>query len=296
MKFVSRALVMGAIGCAACAVIGGCGVNSKKLDDAEKRIGMLSKQGVSDSMLTDARVLLVQIKTSKQYGGGASPQRLYDSVMTLLARAELAYTVSAGKLKPIVDSLRKTFDARRKGLTGLQLKEADSAIKRVDSMIALNKWSEAKPQCNEVDIALNGLLKDEKTAQETKTKLMGVWTGVLKVKNKDEKSDFVEKKVFSFARDGKVDVVEERNGQTNEGLKEDWKFQSAGTFSLKGDTIFLFVTKEKCLKQAFSNFVTKNGKAQWVKTEKPTYDSTITSGKKDRFLTFDYLKESFKKK
>ncbi|HEX7509788.1 MAG TPA: hypothetical protein VF335_00675 [Chitinivibrionales bacterium] len=296
MNFLSRAVVMGAMGCAACAVIVGCGVTSKKLDDAERRISLLSKQGVSDSLLTDARVLLVQIKTAKQYGGGASPQRLYDSVITLLARAELTYTTSASKLKPVVDSLRKSFEARKQGLSGMQRKEADSLIHRVDSLIALNKWSDVKPVCSDVDTALNGLAKDEKKAVETKTKLIGTWTGVQKVKNKEEKADFVEKKVFSFTREGKVTIVEERNGQTNEGLKEDWKFQSGGAFTLKGDTILLMVSKEKCLKQSFTNLVNKNGKPQWVKTDKPSYDSTITSGKKDRFITFDYLKESFKKK
>jgi len=74
MNYFKKAVFVAAVGCGACLMIAGCGVTSKKMDDAEKRIAMLSQQGGSDSMLTDARVLLVQIKTSKQYGGGASPQ------------------------------------------------------------------------------------------------------------------------------------------------------------------------------------------------------------------------------
>ncbi len=296
MNYFKRTVFVAAVGCGACLMIAGCGVTSKKMDDAEKRIAMLSQQGVSDSMLTDARVLLVQIKTSKQYGGGASPQSLYDSVMTLLARAEFAYSNVASKLKPYVDSLRKTFDARKQRLTGVQLKEADSIVKRADSLITLTRWGEAKASCDAVDTALTSLVKDEKNAREIKTKLIGTWSGVNKVKNKEQKADFVEKKIFTFAPDGKVTSVEERNGQTNESLKEDWKFQSAGTYSLKGDTIFLFIAKEKCLKQAYTNLVVKNGKTQWVKTEKAPYDSTITSGKKDRFMTYEYLKEICKKR
>jgi len=296
MRFFLRSFFLVAVGCAACLAIGGCGVNSKKLDDADKRISMLSKQGVSDSVLSDARVLFVQIKTSKQYGGGASPQRLYDSLMTILARAELSFTNTTSRLKPGVDSLRKTFDARKQVLSGIQLKEADSLIKEADSLIASNKWSEAKAKCDEVNASLTGLAKDEKVAMETKAKLIGSWVGVQKIKNKDDKSDYTEKKIFTFTPAGKADIIEERAGQTNESLKEDWKFQSAGSYSLKADTIFLFVTKEKCVKQAYTNLVVKNGKTQWVRTEKAPYDSVITSGKKDRFITFDYLKESFKKR
>jgi hypothetical protein len=44
------------------------------------------------------------------------------------------------------------------------------------------------------------------------------------------------------------------------------------------------------------NLKVKGGKKEWVKTDKPPYDSAITSGKKDRYMTFDFLKGNFKKK
>jgi hypothetical protein len=276
----------------------GCGVTTRKMNDAEKRINALAQNGMPDSLLTDVRVLLVQIKTSKQYGGGygASPKKLYDSAMGILANAEMIYINSTNKIKPGVEALRKTLDAKKQGLSGAQLMEADRLIKDVDSFIKINKWTEAKEKCEMTDSTLTSLLKDEKTAAEVKVKLTGTWSGVQKVKNKQEKADFVEKKIFSFSPDNKIDIIEERNGQTNAMVKEDWKFQSGGTFSLKGDTILVAVTKEKCFKQIYMNLVEKNGKAQWLKKEKPTYDSTITSGKKDRFLTFAFLKENFKKR
>jgi hypothetical protein len=273
----------------------GCGVTSKKLDDAEKRIDALQKSGMPDSLLSEARVTLVQVKTAKKFGGGASPQRLYDSVMTLLGKAEMVYTGALTQVKPSVEALRKTFDGKKQSLTGAQLKEAESLIKDVDSCIKINKWTEAKEKCVMVDAALNSLIKDEKTAAETKAKLTGTWVGVQKTKDKQAKADYTEKKEFTFSPDGKVNIIEERNGQTNEVIKEDWKFQSGGTFSLKGDTIIIAITKEKCFKQIFTTFVEKNGKAQWVKKEKPPYDSTITSGKKDRFVTFGFITQNFKK-
>ncbi len=277
-------------------LVPGCGVTTKKLDDAEKRINALTAQGMPDSMLTDARILLVQIKTSKKFGGGASPQRLYDSVMAILAKVEMTNASSASSLKPVADSLRKTFDARKHGLTGAQLKEADSLINDVDAVMKQNRWAEAKEKCVMIDTMLNGLNKDEKIMSEVKAKLPGTWIGILKTKDTDVKADFIEKKQFTFSANGKVDIIEERSGQTNEVLKEDWKFQSGGTYTLKGDTILIAINKEKCLKQAYMNLMEKKGKTQWVKTEKPAYDSTITSGKKDRFVTFGFIKDNFKKK
>jgi hypothetical protein len=277
-------------------ILSGCGVTTKKLEDAEKRISILAQNGMPDSLLTDVRVLLVQIKTAKQFGGGASPQKLYDSAMAVLSKSEMTYSSATSKMKPVVEALRKTFDTKKQSLTGAQLIEAQRLIKDVDSSIATNKWTEAKEKCELVDKALSSLVNDEKIAVETKAKIIGTWTGSQKIKNNQEKADFVEKKSFAFLPDGKIDIVEERNGQTNEALKEDWKFQSGGSFLLKGDTILVKVNKEKCFKQTYANLVVKNGKSQWVKKEKPGYDSVITSGKKDRFLTFGYLKENFKKR
>jgi hypothetical protein len=296
MKPMQGIIAAVSIGVLAGIICFGCGVTSKKLNDAEKRIAALEQNGMPDSLLTDVRVLLVQIKTSKQYGGGPSPQKLYDSTMAVLSKAEMTYIGATSKVKPIVDSLRKTFDPRKQGLTGQQLIEADRLIKDVDSVIKMNKWPEAKIKCEMTDAALNSLLNDEKTAKEVKAKLIGTWNCTQKVKDKATKADFVEIKVFSFLPDGKIDIVEQRNGQTNETFKEDWKYQSGGTYSLKGDTILIAVNKEKCLKQSYMNLVAKNGKPQWVKKEKPGYDSTITSGKKDRYVAFADLKQNFKKR
>jgi len=52
----------------------GCGVTKKKTDDVASHIKLLQQKGVPDSMLSDAKVLLVQIQSSKQYGGELRPR------------------------------------------------------------------------------------------------------------------------------------------------------------------------------------------------------------------------------
>jgi hypothetical protein len=274
----------------------GCGVTKKKTDDVAKHIQLLQQKGVPDSMLSDAKVLLVQIQSSKQYGGGASPQKLYDSAVAVLVKAEASYITTTNQLKPFVDSLRKTFDARKQGLTGPQLKAADSLIALADSCIKMNQFPEAKDKCVLTDAALNSLQKDEKTAQELKSKIVGIWNASRKTVDKEAHANVVEKTTFTFTSDGKADCIEEKNGQSNEVFKEDWKFQSTGTYSLKGDTVMMCLPREKCLKQTYWNQKDVGGKKQWVKDEKPTYDSTVTSDKKYRFVSYADLKANFKKK
>jgi hypothetical protein len=296
MKILSSVLAVAVLTIALCMMSIGCGVTKKKTDEVQKHIQLLQQKGVPDSMLSDAKVLLVQIQSSKQYGGGASPQKLYDSAVAVLAKADAAFTATTNQLKPVVEALRQTFDARKQGLTGPQLKEADSLIKLADSCIRINQWPEAKEKCTMIDATLNSLLKDETTAKELKPKIIGTWNATRKTADKETKANYVEKTTFTFTSDGKADCIEEKNGQTNEVFKEDWKFQSSGTFSLKGDTVMMSLPREKCIKQTYWNNKDVGGKKQWVKDEKPTYDSTVTSDKKYRFVSYADLKANFKKK
>jgi hypothetical protein len=285
-----------AVCCVVAAMIAGCGVSAKKLDAAEKRIASLQQNGVPDSLLTEARVLLVQARTAKQLGNGIGAKSQYDSLEKLLLTAETSHGATTEQLKPGVEQMRKSIADRKLTLTGPHLKEADSLLAILDACIAKKDWAQAKDLAGMIDTVVTSLVKNEQTAKEIKPKVVGTWNSTEIIKNKEEKSNAVEKKSFTFAPDGKLDIIEERTGQTNEALKEDWKFESWGTYSLKGDTILMNITREKCMKQIFQNLKEKAGKKEWVKFEAPTYDSTITNGKKDRYMAFDYLKGTFKKK
>jgi hypothetical protein len=279
-----------------CLTFIGCGVSKKKTDDVAAHLKMLEQKGVPDSLLSDAKVLLIQIQSSKQYGGGASPEKLLDSAVKTLAFAEASFSATTKQLQPYVDSLRKTFAARMAGLSGPQMRVADSLIALADSSIKSSQWPEAKDKCVLISGVLSSLQADEKTAAEIKAKLVGTWTMSHAIKDKETHANAVEKTTYMFSKDGKVDCIEEKKGQTNENFKEDWKFQSTGTFALKADTALLNLTREKCLKQTYWSLKNNGAQPEWVKAEKPTYDSLITSGKKDRFVTFADLKANFKKR
>jgi hypothetical protein len=294
MKVLARILSVLAVCCVMVILLAGCGVSEKKLKDAEQRMQTLQSNGVPDSLLTEARVLISQSRVSKKLGNGIGAKTEYDSAMTILAKAEGNYGTTTAELKPSVEAIRKSLGDKKLNLSGVILKEADSLLAFIDALMTANKWPDAKAECQEVVAIFAGLEKDQQLAKEVKPKLAGTWSGSQAFK--EDGANAVEKKQFAFAPDGKIDIVEERSGATTPSFKEDWKFQSSGTYDVKGDTILIAITKEKCLKQVFQHLKEKGKKKEWVKVEKPPYDSVITGGKKDRYMTFEFLKGNFKKK
>jgi hypothetical protein len=294
MKTVWKNLIMVLAGSLALFCMAGCGVSEKKLKDAEQRMESLQQNGVPDSLLTEAKVLIVQSRTAKQLGNGMGAKTNFDSAMTILAKAEAGYGATTAQTKPFVESLRKALGDKKLNFTGTTLKEGDSLLALVDALVKANKWPDAKSKALEVDTIFTSLQKSLQIAKELRPKLVGTWSGSQAIK--EDGANAVEKKSFSFGVDGKISIVEERNGLTNPSLKEDWKFESWGTYDLVGDTILIFVNREKCDKQVYLNLRESGKKKDWVKTEKAPYDSAITGGKKDRYITFDFLKAGFKKK
>ena len=294
MKVLARILSVLSVCCLMLVMLAGCGVSEKKLKDAEQRMQTLQDNGVPDSLLTEARVLISQSRVSKKLGNGIGAKTEYDSAISILAKAEGNYGATTTELKPSVEAIRKSLGDKKLNLSGVILKEADSLLALIDALISANKWPDAKAECQEAVAIFAGLEKDQQLAKEVKPKLAGTWSGSQAFK--EDGANAVEKKQFTFAPDGKIDIVEERTGATTPSFKEDWKFQSGGTYDVKGDTILIAITKEKCLKQVYQHLKEKGKKKEWVKVEKPPYDSVITGGKKDRYMTFEFLKGNFKKK
>jgi hypothetical protein len=290
MKVLPRILSVLSVCFLLVVMLAGCGVSEKKLKDAEQRMQTLQDNGVPDSLLTEARVLISQSRTSKKLGNGIGAKTQFDSAMSILAKAEGNYGATTTEIKPSVEAARKSLGDRKLNLSGVILKEADSLLGVIDALINANKWPDAKAKCQEIEAIFAGLEKDQKLVKEVRPKIIGTWSGTYDDKANGAKA--VEKKQFTFGAEGKIDITEERSGLTSPEFKEDWKFQSGGTYDLKGDTILISITHEKRLKMVYQHLKQK----KWVKDEKPPYDSVITSGKKDRWMAFADLKENFKKK
>ena len=115
------------------ALISGCSVSQRALDDAQRRIDALKAKGVPDSSLSTALVYLYQARDCNQRGNKSLARLSADSMRILIAQAEALYSENLIKLRPTVDSLIFIINKAKSELSGLQAKKLDSAMKVIET-------------------------------------------------------------------------------------------------------------------------------------------------------------------
>lgn len=289
MLRIIRGLFLSCICIAGCIIASGC-VSQKSIDSYQARLKVLEEKGVPDSLLSSIRVYISQANEGKKSGIGSVVKASVDSLKVYVAAAEKWSDAVVLAAKPRVDSLEKLFTDQKTKLSGLQLKEADSLLALIDSYVKKNWFLQARTAADHLDTVMAMLLKDDEASQKVAPQLPGTWTKTKK--HTENGANAMEKRVVTFEKDGTFRMDEQMKGQTSPALKEDWQFLSQGTWALKGDTLLLSIKKEQCLRETYENLVNN----KWVKNEKKPYDKAITDGSKDQYFTFDFLKDSYKKK
>ncbi|MBN1128556.1 MAG: hypothetical protein JXA71_06195 [Chitinispirillaceae bacterium] len=276
-------------------VLSSCGGGKNSIEAFESRLQALETSGTPDSLLSSIRVHLSQAKAGKRTSNGRLLRTSIDSLKVRTAAAEQWYAEITQAKKEHVDGLYTQLSEKKKGLSGLQLKEADSLLGIADSFIKKNWYIQAVRFVDELDSLMPVLVKDEENARKVLSQLSGTWSVTKKLTQNT--ANAVEKKRVTFLKEGTFEMEESMQGKTSPTLKEDWHFISSGTYGVKGDTILLAVKNEKCFKETYWNLMMKGSKQAWVKNDKKKpYDTLITDGSKDRFFTFEYLTDEFRKK
>ncbi|MDR3013609.1 MAG: hypothetical protein LBU70_10470 [Chitinispirillales bacterium] len=103
----------------------------------------------------------------------------------------------------------------------------------------------------------------------------------------------ITRKVFLFQPDGSAYLVESRKGRYNLPLIEDWEFRTWGTYDTRGDTIMFAVNRLAAVRQNF--WTLDRAKGRWVEQSQAPFDTLITDGSQDRFITFSDLIRDFRK-
>jgi hypothetical protein len=275
------------------ALMAGFALNcGKKGPTIEQRIKALQDKGAPDSILSNAKIYLNQAQNFRTGQAG----KYKDSLKTSIAAAEAWYEKTMSESKAYIESVRKTIMDRKAQLSGLPLKDCDKLLLTADSLVKINWLIAARTEFEKIDAAMPFLLENQKKATELKPKIVGTWKAVNVLRpTEDEGAKYkaLETRIYAFGKDGAFSGSEEKHGQTTPFWKEDWKFLSWGTYDLLGDSIYLFISREKCAQQIYTQLNLKTNK--WVKKVEPLYDSTITNNKKDKFITYDDLKSEFKK-
>ncbi|MBN1600539.1 MAG: hypothetical protein JW915_02970 [Chitinispirillaceae bacterium] len=272
----------------------GCGGASKtKMGEIENRIKALTDKGTPDSILANVKVFQYNVAAAQKINNSGHARKYTDSMLVAIEIAEKWYEEAMVQNKSYLDTKGADLRNRKAALTGLPLRTADSMFAVVDSLVKMNWLIMARTKLDKLDTAMVTLENDEKKSVEVRKKVVGKWGDAHWVKPEEANYKALDKKVYKFTKDMKFEGDESMKGQTTEFMKEDWQFLSWGDYDIKGDTIFIFVKREKCTRQIFTQWHIKDKK--WIEGKKPTYDSTITNGAKDRFILYSDLKSDFKK-
>jgi len=268
----------------------------KELDDARKRADTLKAKGVPVEKITEARVFIDKAMRAIDRNNMTDAADAVDSMRIHLAKAEEYYRQEAPALIPKIDAAKSAALKAKEELTGYQARKVDSTLAAIDSFKTIDRLFRAAAMGDELAALLPSLKEDETKAARLKKLVPGEWVFTEKDKSaEDPKVNAVMTKTIKFGTDGKVQFTEKRSGQSSPVLKEDWHFESWGTYGYKGDTIMFSISRFAAVKQMFWRKHFINGKDVWKDEHGPVYDSTITDGSQDRYVTYDDLKEDFKK-
>ncbi len=269
----------------------GCGVSTKDIEQTHQRIDSLSAQGVPDSILSEARIVLKQAETAKLVGNSQEVEKYYDSAQAQIEEAREYLKTHIEALRPVIDSMRAALEVQAKGLKGLHKKSADSMLTIIDTLMQQNRVLEAKAQADKLEVRIPKLFEQQETASEIRDKLYGSWEKSQEATCKGCTALRYDK--VTFKKDSTFEMVEAMEGKTTPTVKEKWKFISDGTYRLKGDTVYMKVTQEKCPVQVYWQYRQEEGKKQWIKNEKATYDSSLKDNPKTRYMTYDHITDTY---
>jgi len=291
-----RTLVLTVVAGVALATVVGCGggVDEKVLDDAQKRIDALKAKGIPADKVSEARVFLDEARRALEKNNKQPAKKAADSMKVYLEKAEAYYNQEVANLGGKVDAAKSTALKAKEELTSYQARKIDSLVHVIDSFKKMDWLLQADTKGQELLKLLPSLKEDEAKAARLKKLIPGEWVFTDRDKSvEDPKVNAVTTKTFRFGTDGKIHLTEKKFGQSSPTFKEDWLFESWGTYGYKGDTVMLSINRFAAVKQMFTRYWAAENK--WKPEPGPTYDSAITDGSQDRYITYDDLKTDFKK-
>jgi hypothetical protein len=292
---IKRLALLAVITSIAC-MIAACSVSDRTLANAEKRINALKSKGVPDSALSPCLVYLYQAREMRNLHNAAESRAGAKMLRIELAKAEALYRDQIANLKPTVEANIATINAARSKYDGLELKKIDSLTAVVDSFMRINWLLQANTKAMEIIKRLPQFDFDSDRAKEIRGRVPGEWVCANTTKSKENKAiNAVEKKIFIFNKDGTAKLIENKKGQSGPYLREDWEFNSWGKWDVNGDTVRMFVDRFAAVRQNFQRMYLHDGgkRKEWRNEPQPTYDSTITDGSQDRYVTFSDLQSDF---
>ena len=250
-------------------MIAGCGISDTKLNDAQQRIDFLKAKGVPDSLITPASVCLYQLRDSKRISvQNRETGEAMRNLDAALSRAEAYYREQVSNLKQPLDSLQAIIRTARNYYVGVLRKKFDSLTAIADSFAGLGWTMQAYAHAHALAMDIPTFNAEVQRAKALQDSVPGTWECLEKDTNPENPAiKTIDRKVFSFDKNGSAKFIEARTGQSGPLLKEDWEFVSQGAWELYGDTVYLTINRFALVRQKFEHlYLEQDGKKKsWLR-------------------------------
>jgi len=275
----------------AAAVFVGC-AKKVSIEEGKAKVQELASKGVPDREMSDIKMYIFQMETAQKTGNNSLFSTYQDSLTAALAAFETKMADILANAGPFMDSLKQACDGKVAQLKGLHLAAAEKGKKPIDSLMAIESQKlYARDRLEAWALELDTLVTLQKLADSLRGEFIGIW--VMEKESPDKRYPRVERNEIHMKKDGTLFIMEGGKGKLDDFSSDDWLFESYGTWDLLGDVAQHYITREKCVRQIFTGKDPQTGKMRTEK--KPTYDSTVVKGKKDRFVAWDELNKEYKR-
>jgi len=284
--------ILAAAALAACLSLGlGCS-GKVSVEEGRAKIQELSARGVPERQMSSLKMYLFQMETAKKTGNGGMFRVYQDSLTTALADFESKITAMLQTAGPYMDSVMASADVRMAELKGMHLDAAQKMRAPVDSLRKIESQKlDARNRVEAFALELDTLAMQQRQADSLRSHVVGIW--VMEREPADSRFKMVERTEIHMRPDGSLFIMEGKKGQVNEASKEDWLFETRGTWDLKGDLVYHHITREKRVRNIFEGIDPQTGR--WRKQTQPPYDSAVAKGSKDSNISWGDLNKDFKR-
>jgi len=291
--------------------LAGCQSYEDLSSNVEERFEVLLQKGLPDSLITPIRMPLTTARLDKQRKRSSDAQRNMKVALEAVVRAEKYLEKSLSEIKPQVVAARNSLAARAGNeLRGLHKADADSIIAVVDSFLNINFVFRAQNVVQQFERNFAGMVTAQATADNIRPRVAGTWVYLDTAKHAfDRNVNAVDRRVFVLNRDGTGRFTSEKRGQSAPNLREEWRFETVGTWDLRGNNIHLHATRWSGSDQRFWQLNENTGRWGFMNHETnqfidnqpsivaaETLDSDHPDiAKQNLFISFDDLQRDFRR-
>ena len=239
--------------------------------DVRDRLNALEGKGLPDSVIAPVRLSLVAAEGHRARNRGSDANKALREGLAAVVRAEDFLENSLSVKLPEIRKRRDALAARvNSDLRGLHKQSADSILQQIDSLLDIKFVFRAERVVKQMEDNFPRKQRSQHLADSIRPLINGtVWTYTERTTHAHDKNvNAVENKTFRFNRDGTAYFEERKQGQSAPNLRENYRFETWGTWDMRGDTIHILANRFTQHRQEFWQLNELTGRWGHINTDR----------------------------